>query len=507
MLPPSRAVPLLAFTVGAASLGTQIATARLLAPWFGSSTIVWANTIATTLVALSVGYSIGGWWADRYPRFSGMCGVVLVASLLLAVVPFVSEPFLRVSVEALDSVEAGAFVGSLLAVMVLVATPVVLLGMVAPYAVRLTVERVEEAGRVAGRLYAISTAGSLFGVFLAALVLIPVLGSHRTFLVYALACAVVAAALLPRPQRSLRAVLAPVLIAGLIAVPAGAVKATADGGRVVWERETEYQYARVVEDLGGTRTLELNEGQAVHSLYRPGRWLTGDYWDEPLVLPFAARAQAPGSIAILGGGAGTVARSYGHFFPRTRVDLVEIDRELLDAGRTLFDLRGPRLHLHSDDARPWLRRTQRRYDVLFVDAYRQPYIPFYLATREFFELCRDRLAPGGMVIINVGFPEGSEELERVLSSTMGEVFDTVLRDPSETTNTQLVGTDAPASAQRLAAAVRSGRVPQELAPVARDAAARLAPGLRGGQIYTDDKAPVEWLIDSSIVEVAAEGER
>ncbi len=189
------------------------------------------------------------------------------------------------------------------------------------------------------------------------------------------------------------------------------------------------------------------------------------------------------------------------------MDLVEIDRELLDAGRTLFDLRGPRLHLHSDDARPWLRRTERRYDVLFVDAYRQPYIPFYLATREFFELCRDRLAPGGMVVINVGFPEGSEELERVLSSTMGEVFDTVLRDPSENTNTQLVGTDAPASAQRLAAAVRSGRVPEELAPVARDAAARLAPGLRGGEIYTDDKAPVEWLIDSSIVEVAAEGER
>ncbi|HYF27833.1 MAG TPA: fused MFS/spermidine synthase, partial [Baekduia sp.] len=268
---------------------------------------------------------------------------------------------------------------------------------------------------------------------------------------------------------------------------------------------TEYQYARVIEDDDGTRTLELNEGQAVHSLYRPGRWLTGDYWDEPLVLPFAGRRAAPRSVAILGGGAGTIARSYGRFFPRTRVDLVEIDGALLDAGRELFDLRAPRLHEHTEDARPWLRRTDRRFDLIYVDAYRQPYIPFYLATKEFFELCRERLAPGGAVLVNVGHPEGSDRLEEVLSATMGAVFGTVLRDPSEDTNTQVLATDAPASAARLAGAVP--RLPAPLRAVAAGAAARLAPGLRGGEVYTDDQAPVEWLIDASIVQVAAEGER
>ncbi|MEA2390984.1 MAG: hypothetical protein QOK31_1093, partial [Solirubrobacteraceae bacterium] len=146
---------LIAFVVGAASLGTEIAAARLLAPWFGASTIVWANTIATVLVALAVGYAVGGRLADRRPDLGGLCRLVLAAAALLALVPFVAGPLLRVSVRALDSLSVGAFLGSLLGVLVLVAVPVLLLGAVSPYAVRLKVNRVEEAGRVSGRLYAI----------------------------------------------------------------------------------------------------------------------------------------------------------------------------------------------------------------------------------------------------------------------------------------------------------------------------------------------------------------
>src|SRR6059058_965973 len=163
---PRGRVALVAAVVGAASLGAEIAAARLLAPWFGASTIVWANTIATVLVALSVGYWIGGRVADRDPTFRGLCRVVLLAAALMAAVPFVAGPFLRVSVDALDQVQAGAFAGSLVAVLVLIAAPVLVLGCVAPYAVRLSVGAVDEAGRVAGRLYAISTLGSLAGVFL-----------------------------------------------------------------------------------------------------------------------------------------------------------------------------------------------------------------------------------------------------------------------------------------------------------------------------------------------------
>jgi spermidine synthase len=496
---PRRRIEVLAAVVGAASLGAEIAAARLLAPWFGASTIVWANTIATVLVALSVGYWVGGRLADRDPTLAGLSRVVLCAAALLALVPFVAGPFLRISVDALDRVEAGAFVGSLIGVLVLVAVPVMLLGAVAPYAVRLSVRTVEEAGRVAGRLYAISTIGSLVGTFLSALALIPLIGTRRTFLAFALALAVVA---VPSLQR--RFVLAPVAVALLLAIPVGTVKATGDA-RVIWDRETEYQYARVTERPNGERRLELNEGQAIHSVYRPGEWLTYDYWDEMLVLPFATTTRPPRSVAILGNAAGTTARAYGHFFPAARVDGVEIDAALTRIGERLFDLRGPNLHLHTADARPFLRRATRRWDVIVVDAYRQPYIPFYLSTREFFSEVRDHLTPGGVVLINVGHPRESDRLEKVLSATMGRVFRTVMRDPVKGTNTVLLATDPPASARTMDAATRG--MPPDLAAVTAQAAARLAPALPGGDVYTDDRAPVEWLIDASIVQVAADGDR
>jgi spermidine synthase len=497
-----RAVALVAAIVGAASLGAEIAAARLLAPWFGASTIVWANTIATVLVALSGGYWVGGRLADRDPTFAGLCRLVLVAAALMAAVPFVAGPFLKISVDALDSIEAGAFVGSLLAVLVLIAAPVLVLGCVAPYAVRLSVGALDEAGRVSGRLYAISTLGSLAGVFLSALVLIPFVGTRRTFLVFALALGL--AALLGLRQRA--AILAPGLVVLLIALPTPTVKATTEG-RVIWEGETSYQYARVVQRDDGERQLELNEGQAVHSVYTPGQWLTDNYWDEPLVLPFAARATPPRSIAILGSAAGTVARAYGHYFPATRIDAVEIDPKLTEVGRELFDLRAPGLHTHAADARPWLRATDRRFDVIYVDAYRQPYIPFYLATKEFFRLAKQRLNPGGSVIVNVGHPEGSPRLEQVLTATMRAVFGHVARDPSEDVNTQVIGADVPLSGRNVTAAQAGGALPRDLDGLAETAAARIAPGLRGGRVYTDDVAPVEWLIDASIVQVAAEGER
>ena len=496
----SRSLEVLVFTVGAGSLGAEIAAARLLAPWFGASTIVWANTIAVVLVALSIGYALGGRVADRAPYPAGLARIVLVAAALLAVVPFVSGPFLHEAVKAVDQLSVATFVGSLLGVGALIALPLVLLGMVSPYAVRLEVDHVADAGRTAGRLYAISTVGSLTGTFLSALLLIPVVGTRRTFLVLAAAMALSALPHLARGR--LPAAVVPLTILGLIALPTGTVKSAEGSDRVIWEKETEYQYARVVQAPDGERTLELNEGHAVHSLYRTGSWLTGDYWDEMLVLALAGGHAPPRSVAILGNAAGTTARAIGHYFPGTAVDAVEIDPALTDVGRKLFDLRGPRLRVHTADARPWLRSTDQTFDVIMVDAYRQPYIPFYLATREFFDEVRDHLAPGGLVVINVGHPEQSDALEKVLSATMRAVFggEFVWRDPAEPTNTMLVGSTATDPAGRLRAAAVP--LPSELGEVARATADRLGPALTGGRVYTDDLAPVEWLVDTSLAEVA-----
>src|SRR5205085_2637253 len=191
--PPLAYIRALAFVVGASSLGAEIAAARLLAPYFGASTIIWANTIATVLVALAAGYAIGGRIADRRRDLPGLCAIVTVAGLLLACVPFAADPFLRLSVKALGALSVGGFLGSLVAVLVLVAVPVLLLGTVAPYANRLALGTVTETGTVTGHLYAISTAGSLLGTFASALLLIPLIGTHRTFLVFAFALALVAA--------------------------------------------------------------------------------------------------------------------------------------------------------------------------------------------------------------------------------------------------------------------------------------------------------------------------
>ena len=413
-LPP---LGLIVFVVGSASLGAEIAAARLMAPFFGASTIVWANVIGVVLVSLAVGYWYGGRFADRHPHKQGLCTLVLVAALAVCAIPFVADPFLDISVDALDDVSAGAFIGSLVAVTVLVAPPLMLLGAASPYAIRLAVERIEESGTVAGRMYAISTIGSLAGTWTSALLLVPLVGTRRTFLIFGLACAVVAATGIAR-----RAALAvPAVIVALLALPVGTIKAAGED-TVLEEVETEYQYARVVEAPDGDRMLELNEGQAIHSMYRPGSYLTGDYWDEFLVLPFAARSSPPRAVAILGNAAGTTARALGRYFPATTVDAVEIDSELTTLGRRWFDLRNPRMRVHHEDARPYLRRTSARYDAIMVDVYRQPYIPFYLATREFFELVRDHLTPGGTVIVNVGHPEGQDDLEKVVSATMGDVF-------------------------------------------------------------------------------------
>src|SRR3954449_6835967 len=220
--PRRRALPpleVLVFVVGASTLGAEIAAARLMAPFFGASTIVWANTIAVVLVALSVGYWFGGRMADRRPDLRSLCGLVLGAAVLLGLVPIVAQPFLSLSVKAFDDVSLGAGFGSLLGDLALVAIPVLMLGAVSPWAIRLKLERVEDSGEVAGRMYAISTVGSLVGTFLSALVLIPLLGTQRTFLVFALALAVVAALGL-----GVRWLAVPVLVAVLLAIPPGAIK-------------------------------------------------------------------------------------------------------------------------------------------------------------------------------------------------------------------------------------------------------------------------------------------
>jgi spermidine synthase len=487
----------LVFGAGIGALATEITASRLLAPYFGSSTVVWANLIGIVLAALALGYWLGGRFADRHPRASLLGFIVLAASVCVAAIPFVAKPFLDLTVEGLDETSAGAVVGSFFAVLLLFAPPVVLLGMVSPFAIRLAIASLETAGAVAGRLYALSTAGSLLGTFLPALVLIPAIGTQRTFLVVSALLAVSACLVL-----GVRYLVVAGALAALVIVPPGAVKAHAG---LMHEETSFYQYIQVVERQDGRRALYLNEGVAVHSVWRPHTVLTGGVWDAFLALP-PLLGRPLERVAILGNAGGTTARALGVFYPNAEVDGVELDPAVTAVGRRYFGLDdSPRLTVYDADARPFLRSTDQRYDLIVVDAYHQPYVPFYLATREFFRLVRERLTPGGIVALNVAAVPDDKRLVRAIGGTLAAELPQVLEWPALRFNTLVLGLTTPVRQPELAQ--RLGTGPVQLAPLRALLARDARPVTTSSRPWTDDRAPVEWLTDRMIISYAARGGR
>ena len=495
--PGSLALGALVFGAGIGALATEITASRLLAPYFGSSTIVWANLIGIVLAALALGYWLGGRTADRRPWPSLLGFIVLAASVCVAAIPFVAKPFLDLTVEGLDSASAGAVIGSFLAVLLLCAPPVVLLGMVSPFAIRLAVSSIETAGTVAGRLYALSTAGSLLGTFLPALVLIPAVGTQRTFLAIAALLAASSCFLL-----GARFLVVAVALAALVAVPPGAVKAEAG---LLHEETSYYQYIQVVEKSDGRRLLSLNEGVAVHSVWRPDSVLTGGVWDAFLAVPPLLDRPLE-RVAILGNAAGTTARALGVYYPEASIDGVELDPAVSRVGRRYFAMdENPRLTVHDVDARPFLRSTDVEYDLIVVDAYHQPYVPFYLATREFFRLVREHLAPGGIVALNVAAVPDDKRLVRAVGTTLSAELPQVLEWPALRFNTIVLGLTEPLVAREVQHRLERG--PADLAPLRELLARDARPVEATGRAWTDDRAPVEWVTDRMIVAYAAEGGR
>ena len=486
---------LVVFVGGAGTLATEIAASRLLAPYFGSSTIVWANIIGLILVYLSLGYWLGGRLADRRPDPRVLGWIVAVAALFVAVTPFVARPILDVAVEGLDAVNVGAVVGSFFAALALFAVPVTLLGAVSPFAIRLALVDVGEAGTVAGRLYALSTVGSILGTFLSAIVTIPLLGTQRTMLGSAALLALAASLLLGARWHALT-----VGLAALLFVPAGTIKAS-EG--LLFESESAYQYVQVVERDDGSRALRLNEGVAVHSVWNRDSVLTGGVWDTFLLVP-PLLGRPVERMLIVGNAGGTVARAFGELYPGVSIDGVEIDPAVSEAGRRFLGLRdNPRLRVIDADGRPFLELTDERYDLIVVDAYHQPYIPFYLATKEFFRLVRDRLTPGGVAALNVAAVPGDERLSAAIGSTLVSAFPQAWRWRPLRFNELMLAFDEETSREALV-----GRVEEAPAQVAS-----LVPLFREDlelvraedDPLTDDQAPVEWLTDRMIIDFVSRG--
>lgn len=491
----------LVFVAGMASLAVEFGAARLLAPYFGTSLYVWGVLIGLVLIYLSAGYVIGGRLADRRPDDLLLFQITAWAGLWIGVIPLVSYPILLASQQGFRELSIGLVGGTLLAVVLLFAVPVILLGCVSPFAIRLLLKNVETGGNTAGRVYALSTAGSILGTFLPVFWFIPTYGTRPTLEGFGLALVLFSIAGM-WPRRRLYASFAVVVILAWILLPAG-IKPP-EVGRLVTERESAYNYIQVVQD-GTTTELILNEGQAIHSEYDPTDNLTHGYWDYLLVADAFQPAQSteikPRSLAILGLAGGTTARQYRLAYGNS-IDItgVEIDPVILDIGHQYFHLGDARAHEVTADARYWIDTQAGKYDLVVLDAYRQPYIPFHLTTEEFFAQVREHINPGGVAAVNVGRTATDYRLVAAIASTMAAVFtDVYVIDDTSFENTLVYGTTAPTSLADITHNL--GLVSAQLASRAAQNAllpGRLRPSPYHDRPYTDDLAPVEQLIDEII---------
>jgi spermidine synthase len=515
----NRYLYLAVFTGGMTTLAVELSASRLLGNVFGTSNIVWANVIGLILLYLTVGYFIGGRWADRSPYFTTFYRIMLWAAFLSALIPLAARPVLTTAATAMANVEAALALGSFFSILVLFSIPITLLGCVSPFAIRLAVTDIQDAGKISGRISAISTLGSLIGTFAPVLFLIPELGTIRTFLLFAGLLYLVGFIGLWQHQgsKTLISLWMPLVI-GILTVLTlnGPMREPFAGATLLYEDESAYNYIQVQEDQAGNRYLYLNEGQGVHSQWNSDNFaddhrtwsffLTAPYFNNP---PFTL--SDVDSMAIVGLAAGTIARQYTKVYGNVEIDGIEIDPGIIEAGAKYFDMNVemmPHLNVYAQDGRYQLNRLDKQYTVIAVDAYRPPYIPWHLTTVEFFQEIRDHLTADGVVAINVGRTDTDRRLVDAMTSTLLQVFPSVhAMDVPYSFNTILVGTLQPTTANNLAENLSA--LPQDADPLLRDSltwgVSQIVPTNQIELIFTDDHAPVETLVDSLVVNFLLSG--
>jgi len=372
------------FVGGVVSLAAEVAASRLVEPYFGSTIFVWATLIGLILAYLALGYYLGGWLIDKYPHESVFYRLAAWAGFFIGAVPLLSRPLLFRAATAFYEYELGLLAGLFVGVALLFLVPITLLGCLSPAAIRLSLRELSSAGQTAGSIYALSTLGSIIGAFLPPLVLIPAFGTRRTFFLLAFLLMGVSIAGL---VRSLGArgipygLLVFPMVLALLLGPGGPLRP--DQG-LLYEAESAYNYIQVVQ-WGDDVYLRLNESYGVQSVYNPNEILSQGIWDYFLLAPFFNKspflASQVKSLCLIGLAGGTVARLYTRVYGPIPIDGVELDPLIIQVGRRFFAMDEPNLNAIADDGRRFLMRTDKTYDVIAVDAYRPPYIPFHLTTR------------------------------------------------------------------------------------------------------------------------------
>jgi spermidine synthase len=424
-------------------MGLEMVAARVLAPYLGNSIYVWGAVISVVMIALSLGYALGGQVADRFGAARSLPPVIAAAALATVAAPLIADAVLP------STASLGPRLGSLAAAAAIYFVPSILLAMVSPMGVKLAARAdLTHLGRSAGNLYAVSTAGSIVGTVATSFWLIPLL-SIEPLVVWTgfvlLAMSMLALRLAPDQQAaetSHRRALATVVRLAVPATLALAVAAVGVGGWVLWKiapapatnelgetvifrADTQYHRITVTEDED-TRHLRFDRShQSAIALDDPyeSRIRYPDY----MHLALALRPD-PKRVLVLGLGGGAITKRFWRDYPGVHVDSAEIDPVVIDVARRYFWLpEDERMRVFNEDARRYVQRTGETYDIIVVDAYTSDSLPFHLTTAEFFAELEGIMAPGGVVAYNlIAATEGdSSELFRSMYRTAESVFSDV----------------------------------------------------------------------------------
>lgn len=420
---------LVVLIAGAVLMGLEMTGSRVLAIHFGSSIYVWGAIIGIFLTALSAGYFAGGMLADRRPTFGVLNVLVLIAGVWIVLIPLYANRVCRTILQ----LNAGERIGPLAATLILFGGPSVLLGMVSPYAVRLAARVVERMGNVAGRLYALSTFGSIVGTLLTAFWLIPAVGVRILLQVLGLSLILLALIALAG-SRKRQVVVGSILVVCVVFALLTARSSTAVRGNqaVVYEGDSAYHYILVLDDARrNARFLQFNNyiesGIDLTPPYATRVSYTNAFELSRIFKPKLKR------VLIIGGGGGVGARKFVEDDPQTQVDLVEIDPKVVELSFKFFHLKpSERLRVHVDDGRNFIRRTKDKFDLVVLDAFTiGGQIPFHLTTKEFMQEIQQVLTPDGLLLANVnGSLQGPRSrIVRAEVKTARAVFDNVYLFP------------------------------------------------------------------------------
>src|SRR5262245_55396667 len=378
-----------AFIIGAIVMSFEMLGSRYLNPYFGSGIYTWAALISTVLAALTLGYFLGGWLADRTASAVVLGTTVVIASIYFLALPTFSDALLELLLADIDDVRAGSLVASL----AILFFPVTLLGMYSPFAIRLMLRRPERSGTVSGTVYGISTAGSIVGTLGTTFFLIPLIGTKAiTYSLGAagLVCGLVLMAL-PRSRRPAVMLLTGLLAGGGFAPVVRAEPLFDESVRAAILQRPDGRLAHVESEYNDI-FINKRRGELVMSFQLKGWDYTESVADlrDPDVLPLrysqvmsiaTIYPEEPKKILMLGLGGGSISTYLGRFMPETEIDTVEIDRRVIEVAKQYFGLRETeRVRYLDGDGRVFLNRNKGLYDLILLDAYRGGFIPFHLLT-------------------------------------------------------------------------------------------------------------------------------